>query len=731
MNMKKVSATATAVVMLGANLTGAAFADEEQNVIFQKDFSTAAAINNMTAADGDDPGWTVEGYVEDYYGNLRIGHQWKTYPSYIAKDYDTIGANYEFTMQMKILSSGDGSGYIPAEALADGTYYTARTTIKNGTYALDFSIENDGIYGVNDSYEWTKLYSGENYADGAQHIYKVAVSGDSAEFYRDDAKLFTYDLPADVGTAGYKFGVNGSQTYPASAYVNNIKLISSGESTQTKNELISITAGTADELAAIKADTSYSFVNPHAIEKTEWETSYEFNCGKTQGDDGNYGNGTISMKKDISGISSKYLYRAEYRRGTNGSTKTLADGARTGRCVVSGEYLLDFTTEIDGIYAKTADSAYEYVKVADTGLPVNTKAVFTAYVDKDTAIISQNGIKLCKYKLPVSLEENNWKYEVKASHTQVFSIALYDLLGDADSKIKTMEIAPKTEQDFNAILADSSVTVEPEGNALYWNIYKSAYNMEFNSGRSSLDAGENNWGKGRVSFIKNIDTIGSRYIYYADINRGETELTEKTEGTTSARNVVANGKYLLDFTCEPDGIYAKTADSPTAYVKISDTAFASQETALFTVFVEDDSAVIAKNGELAASYKLAATEDTGYRFEVKASVANVQSLSVYNYPKPKARPTANIADGVLTLTSGDFDETVNSYCPYYIIAAVYNKTTKALTDINFAEITPLSGVQTVKVDYNPSEQYVLIYKWQSVSSMVPCVAEQTLEEFIG
>ncbi len=731
MNMKKMSATVTAFVMLGANLTGAIYADEGQNVIFQKDFSSAAAINNMKAADGDDPGWTIRGFVEDFYGYLRIGHQWKEYPASIEKNYDTIGANYEFTMQMKIMPSGNGSGYIPADLLTDGTYYTARTTIKNGTYALDFSIENDGIYGVNDSYEWTKLYSGENYADDAQHIYKVAVSGDSAEFYRDDAKLFTYDLPADVGTAGYKFGVNGSQTYPASAYVKNIKLTSSGESTQTKKELVSITAGTADELAAIKADTSYSFVNPHAIEKTEWETSYEFNCGKTQGDDGNYGNGTISMKKAIPGISSKYLYRAEYRRGANGSTKTLADGARTGRCVVSGEYLLDFTTEIDGIYAKTADSAYEYVKVADTGLANNTRAVFTAYVDNGTAIISKNGIKLCKYDMPVALAGNYWKYEVKASHTQMFSIALYDLLGDADSKIKTMEIAPKTEQDFNAILADSSVTVEPEGNALYWNTYVSTYNIELNASRSSLDAGENNWGKGRVSLIKNIDTIGSRYIYYADIKRDTTELTEKTDGITSARNVVANGKYLLDFTCEPDGIYAKTADSPTAYVKVSDTAFASGEIALFTAFVEDDNAIIAKNGEAAASYKLAAGEDTGYRFEVKASVANVQSLSVYNYPKPKARPTANIADGVLTLTSGDFDETVNSYCPYYVIAAVYNKTTKALTDINFAEVTPLSGVQTVKVDYNPSEQYVLIYKWQSVSSMVPCVAEQTLEEFIG
>ena len=729
MNMKKISATATAVVMLGANLTGAAFADEEQNVIFQKDFSSAAAINNMTAADGDDPGWTVEGYVGDYYGNLRIGHMYKKYPAYIAKNYDTIGDDYEFTMQMMIVPNGDGAGYIPAEMLSDGTYYTARTTIKNGAYSLDFSIENDGIYGINDSYEWTKLYSGENYADNAQHIYKVAVSGDSAEFYRDDAKLFTYNLPADVGTAGYKFGVNGSQTYPASAYVKNIKLTSSGKSTQTKKELVSIAIGTADDLAALKADNSYTFVNPEAVEKLNWEASYDFNCGKVQGDDGIYGNGTVSMQKDLSGISSKYMYRAEYRRGTNGSAKTQADGTRTGRCVVSGEYLLDFTTEIDGIYAKTADSAYKYVKVADTGLAAGTKAVFTAYVDNGTAIISKNGIKLCKYDMPVALAGNYWKYEVKASHTQVFSIALYDLLGDADSKIKTMEIAPKTEQDFNAILADSSVTVEPEGNALYWNTYVSTYNMEFNSGRSSLDAGENNWGKGRVSLIKNIDTIGSRYIYYADIKRDTTELTEKTDGITSARNVVANGKYLLDFTCEPDGIYAKTADSPTAYVKVSDTAFASGEIALFTAFVEDDNAIIAKNGELAASYKLAAGEDTGYRFEVKASAVRVQSLSVYNYPKPKARPTANIADGVLTLTSGDFDETVNSYCPYYIIAAVYNKTTKALTDINFVEITPISGVQTVKVDYNPSEEYVLIYKWQSLNSMVPCAAEQALEEF--
>ena len=39
MNMKKMSATVTAFVMLGANLTGAIYADEGQNVIFQKDFS--------------------------------------------------------------------------------------------------------------------------------------------------------------------------------------------------------------------------------------------------------------------------------------------------------------------------------------------------------------------------------------------------------------------------------------------------------------------------------------------------------------------------------------------------------------------------------------------------------------------------------------------------------------------------------------------------------------------
>ena len=90
-------------------------------------------------------------------------------------------------------------------------------------------------------------------------------------------------------------------------------------------------------------------------------------------------------------------------------------------------------------------------------------------------------------------------------------------MGDADSKIKTMENRTENGQDFNAILADSSVTVEPEGNTLCWNTYVSTYNMEFNSGRSSLDAGENNWGKGQVSLIKNIDTIGSRYIYYARI----------------------------------------------------------------------------------------------------------------------------------------------------------------------------------------------------------------------
>ena len=96
-------------------------------------------------------------------------------------------------------------------------------------------------------------------------------------------------------------------------------------------------------------------------------------------------------------------------------------------------------------------------------------------------------------------------------------------------------------------------------------------------------------------------------------------MTEKTDGITSARNVVANGKYLLDFTCEPDGIYAKDRGFTDSICKGFDTAFASEEIALFTAFVEDDNAIIAKNGELAASYKLAATEDTGYRFEVKAS----------------------------------------------------------------------------------------------------------------
>lgn len=722
MSLKKVSAFLLAAVMGLGSITGAAAEEENQNVLINKSFSSEEAVTELV----NDSTWTKEGenrivYEKDDNGGfLRIGHSWFT--GKISTSVNGIGEKYDYAIGVKLTkSTEDGKGFIKPEDLVSGEYFTAKTTISNGAYKLEFSVENDGLYVVNSSNKWVKLYGASGWADDINHEFSIKTDENIASVSRDGKRLFSYELPKNGAAGSYSFESNGGKngTRGVSAFIKSISLKSYPD---TKTELLSIAASEAG-LSELKSDSSYTIVNKDAISWVTWAAYYEFNCAKT-------GGSAISIKKAVDNIGSKYLYTVTERRGDYRNDKSVADGTLSGRNIVSGDYLLDFTVETDGTYAKTAASPDSYKKVSDTGLSSDSLGTFSAAVDGNKAVLSKGDVVIAEFELPVCVDGNGYfMYETVNSLMLLRNVSLYSYSSDS-IKSNLLSIAPTSAEELSSLKSDWDMVSE---GAIGFNQY-SACRIQLNPSKTTVDSiGDAYNGTGRVSFKRNIkEALENTYLYTAvyKVTSQSDKLSFET-GRISGRNVVS-GAYILDFTTEKDGVYAKTAASNGEYVKVSNTG-ATGGIDTFSAFVSGKNASVYKDGVWLCSYEMpAGTGDVYSMFEIRGCETNVKSINIYNYNLPektKTTASASISDGKLVINSGDFDETVNSQNAYCLIAAVYNKDGGALTDIDFAEISSEDAEKTITVQFDPSLQDAVIFVWDTIGSLKPCGVAQSVYDF--
>lgn len=708
-------------------------------------FAADTSINQVWSCDN----WLTVGNnntPRQQYGYLNMGHP---YVSNGTSNISTaifaspIGSAYRYDITV----NGVDGRMISSAELNDGELYTAKTVINNGAYELNFTIEADGIYGYDKNGDWKKLWDGTALTTEFNN-FTVIVDGASATVYKNEEKLFTYELSKALKTDSYFYGVqgeNGNGTNPANSRIQSIKLISLESNKTTPMDIIDLALTTSDDITAFKDDTSWT-VTGSADKLIDQAGSMQF-----------VGNNhpTLEISKNLTDVGKSYAYQfdalpmgttSNYRFATTSSVSK--DYYTIGSTIKNGAYILQFSVEYDGIYALTSDGVY--TKISDGIPPADSNgnwiwATYTVLTEGNKAIILRDGIKLASFTMPENKETEAYKFGKSTPGKYEGNFYVRNIRLCAYPVIDGGEEVVTEKNHFNFVFNanDENGTFAGITENVNWTLNEANTNgLKVEGGNLAFGHAYSRTPSMSTDFFAS--PIGSCYTYMLDLKGrwaerilGDECLTDGTYYTVKSK--ITNGLYKLELTFEETGVYGYNSENKWTklYPQAEDSwnsLYSTLTTNSITVQVKGKNAAILRDGVKLFTYTMPeTTEADSYSLSASGKsptygefgqiyVNNISLTSTYsNDSSLNAR--YDTADGKLTVTVADFNENINSGDAYTVIVAAYNADNE-MTAVNFAEINKNTSDKAIDLAYTGTET-VLIYIWDSVDTM------KSLSEVLG